>query len=67
LYFFLVDRKRLVYGARQSEGGVIEREVVESAGVWTVLYKVNDGVSGKSHVDKKMRERVDESGDGIGV
>jgi hypothetical protein len=47
LYFLLADRKRSVYGARWSEG-----EVVESAGVWTVLYKVNDGVSGKLHADK---------------
>jgi hypothetical protein len=62
LYFFLADRKRSVYGARRSEGEVvegevvegevIEGEVVESAGVWMVLYKVDDGVSGKSQADK---------------
>jgi hypothetical protein len=46
LYFFLADRKRLVYGARQSEGEVIEGEVVESAKVWMVVYRVDDGVSG---------------------
>jgi hypothetical protein len=48
LYFFLAVRKRSIYGARWSEG-----EVVESARVWTVLYKVDDGVSGKSHADNK--------------
>jgi hypothetical protein len=33
LYFVLADRKRLVYGARRSEGEVVEGEVVESAWV----------------------------------
>jgi hypothetical protein len=28
LYFFLADKKRSVYGARRSEGKVIEGEVV---------------------------------------
>jgi hypothetical protein len=46
LYFFLADRKRLVYGARWSEGEVVEEEVVESAKVWMVVYRVDDGVSG---------------------
>jgi hypothetical protein len=46
LYFFLADRKRSVYGARQSEGEVVEGEVIESARVWIVVYRVDDGVSG---------------------
>jgi hypothetical protein len=29
LYFFLADRKRSVYGARWSEGEVVEGEVIE--------------------------------------
>jgi hypothetical protein len=52
LYFLLVDRKRSVYGTRRSEGEVVEGEVVESAGVWMVLYKVDGEVSGESQVDK---------------
>jgi hypothetical protein len=52
LYFFLADRKRSVYGVRQSEGEVVKGEVVELAGVWMVLYKVDDGVSGKSQADE---------------
>jgi hypothetical protein len=46
LYFFLVDRKRSVYGARRSEGEVVEGEVIESARVWMVVYRVANGVSG---------------------
>jgi hypothetical protein len=62
LYFFLADRKGSVYGARWLECKVVEGKVVEgkfiegkfvkSAGVWMVLYKVDDGVSGKSQADK---------------
>jgi hypothetical protein len=33
LYFFLADRKRSVYGARRSEGEVVEGGVVESVRV----------------------------------
>jgi hypothetical protein len=46
LYFFLADRKRSVYGARRSEGEVVEEEVVESSGVWMAVYRVDGGVSG---------------------
>jgi hypothetical protein len=44
-----------------------EAKVIDLEGVWAVLQTVDDLESGRSQADKEMYERVDGSGDGIGV